>query len=161
MSARTPSSHATRKAAASVTSICWNVKSGSSRWWATLSKLPIERLSMAITRSPRAINASTTCEPMKPAAPVTATASPSAMPPIVAATNCYIAQPGGLDRLLVEHIATVQHELATLEPRPLEAKVLGVIRLQDDGIDLQRPTEVRRHCPAGGKLSVGEQRVVQ
>src|SRR6266513_605744 len=39
----------------------------------TLARSPVERSSTTVTRSPRAISASTMCEPMKPAPPVTRT----------------------------------------------------------------------------------------
>ena len=44
---------------------------GGSRPASTFSRLPVARLSTTCTSSPRASSASTTCEPMKPAPPVT------------------------------------------------------------------------------------------
>src|SRR5215510_6808038 len=43
----------------------------------TFSRLPFERSSTTVTSSPRASSASTTCEPMKPAPPVTTTRTAS------------------------------------------------------------------------------------
>src|ERR1700694_5812061 len=59
--------------AASRTEALLNRKLGLSWRWRMLRRLPVDRSSRAVTSSPCRIKLSTTCEPMKPAPPVTST----------------------------------------------------------------------------------------
>src|SRR6266567_9175397 len=98
---------------------------------------------MAITCSPRAIKASTTWDPMKPAAPVTATGPDSGIGPTPNRNQCNARV---LERPRVQHVATIDNQHTALQSGPIECQVLGMIRLENGHIHIRRAVELDWFC---------------
>src|SRR5438105_3457455 len=138
----------------------YNFSRGLPACCARLSRLPFERLSIAMTVSPRSSSTSTTWEPMNPAAPVTAIGPLTiqcaqhrcrdlgfvAVRCRSAGANADIGHTSLFDALAIERASAIDDHLAAAEVRPVNALILGVARLNDRGIQRRsrRQIEVLR-----------------
>src|SRR5205807_8435245 len=105
-----------------VTSCSTKTKPFSPNRWEMLSTLPVSRLSMATTSSPRPTSVSQMCEPRKPAPPVTTMRATGSAPPdgvvgeATPADGRRVEQVAGVDQSPFGHEAT---DLLEVEPAEL------------------------------------------
>src|SRR5581483_312595 len=88
-----------------------NSKRGFDRWWATFSRSPVSRLSIATTSWPSSIRRSVRWLPINPAPPVisirmTFSCSPGSLSP-----DSAVIEPGFDEGFTVENVAAVNHHL--------------------------------------------------
>src|SRR4051812_40024762 len=96
-----------------VTSCSTNTKPFSPNRCEMFSMLPVRRLSMATTSSPRASNASQRCDPRNPAPPVTTTRATSAP------ADAVVGEAAAANSSGVEQIASVDHPALGHQPADL------------------------------------------